>query len=420
VEAFRGIKCSSFWDALVLRLMLEEHGVQVHVPDQGVVLSMVASGELDGIRAAVEQLSSEFPRSGSVIIEGEDRDRSAENGRATALSYDIAEEARAAHRPQHQQARRPPSEAAQRQGAPRPPANAAQRQDAPQLPANAAQRQDAPRPPADAAQRQDAPRPPADAAQRQDAPPRPGDTAQAQKALRPPAGAVQPQDAARLPAGTTQRQDAPPRPGDTAQPQNAPRRPEDEDTAQPQKAVQPPAGAAQPQEARQPPSEAAQSPDTSQPSGAAQPRDAVRPLDDADTDEFAAITAQFAEEAPVAEPAQSQAESRPCSASTAKGRRCRLIAQPGSSTCAVHSKHALSAASPARAMRGPGLLRGVFSRGSRAAPGIVTGGAAWTWSSTRSAGCAPGSPRRPCRSRRGSSAGHRSARTASRPPRPPA
>ena len=353
MEAFRGIKCSSFWDALVLRLMLEEHGVRVHVPDQGVVLSMVASGEIDGIRAAVEQLGSEFPRSGSVIIEGEDRDRSAENGRATALSYDIAEEARAAHRPQHQQARRPPSEAAQRQGAPRPPANAAQRQDAPQLPANAAQRQDAPRPPADAAQRQDAP-------------PRPGDTAQAQKALRPPAGAVQPQDAARLPAGTTQRQDAPPRPGDTAQPQNAPRRPEDEDTAQPQKAVQPPAGAAQPQEARQPPSEAAQSPDTSQPSGAAQPRDAVRPLDDADTDEFAAITAQFAEEAPVAEPAQSQAESRPCSASTAKGRRCRLIAQPGSSTCAVHSKHALSAASPARAMRGPGLLRGAFSRDTRA------------------------------------------------------
>src|SRR5436190_2224556 len=340
VEAFRGIKCSSFWDALVLRLMLEEHGVRVHVPDQGVVLSMVASGEIDGIRAAVEQLGSEFPRSGSVIIEGEDRDRSAENGRATALSYDIAEEARAAHRPQHQQARRPPSEAAQRQGAPRPPADAAQRQDAPQLPADAAQRQDAPRPPADAAQRQDAPRPPA--------------------------------------------------------------------------------GAAQPQEARQPPSEAAQSPDTSQPSGAAQPRDAVRPLDDADTDEFAAITAQFAEEAPVAEPAQSQAESRPCSASTAKGRRCRLIAQPGSSTCAVHSKHALSAASPARAMRGPGLLRGVFSRGSRAAPGIVTGGAAWAWSSTRVAGWAPGSPRRPCRSRRGSSAGHRSARTASRPPRPPA
>ena len=286
MEAFRGIKCSSFWDALVLRLMLEEHGVQVHVPDQGVVLSMVASGELEGIRAAVEQLGSEFPRSGSVIVEGEDRDRSAENGRATALSHDIAEDARAAHRAQPQEARRQPSEAAQRQ--------------------------DAPRSPADAAQRQDAPRPPAAAAQRQDARPRPGDT------------------------------------------------------AQPQKAVQPPAGASQPQEAPQPPSEAVQPPDASQPSGAAQPRDAVRQLDDSDTDEFAAITAQLAEEAPVAEPAQSQAEPLRCSASTAKGRRCRLIAQPGSATCAVHSKHALSAARPARAMRSPGLLRGAFSPGSRA------------------------------------------------------
>jgi hypothetical protein len=274
MEAFRGIKCSSFWDALVLRLMLEEHGVQVHVPDQGVVLSMVASGELDGIRAAVEQLGNEFPRSGSVIIEGEDRDRSAENGRATALSYDIAEEARAAHR-------------------------------------------------------------------------------------------AQPQEATRPPADTAQRQDAPPQPGGRAQPQDAPRRPGD--TAQPQKATRPPGDAAKPQEAPPPPSEAAQPQDASQPtSGAAQPRDAVRQLDDADTDEFAAITAQLAEEPPVAEPAQSQAEPRRCSASTAKGRRCRLIAQPGSATCAVHSKHALPAAHPVRPMRSPGLLRRALSRDSRA------------------------------------------------------
>jgi len=337
MEAFRGIKCSSFWDALVLRLMLEEHGVQVHVPDQGVVLSMVASGELDGIRAAVEQLGSEFPRSGSVIIEGEDRDRSAENGRATALSHDIAEEARAAHRAQPQEARRQPSEAAQRQDAPRPPADAAQRQDAPRPPADAAQRQDAPRPPAAAAQRQDAPPRPGDTAQPQNAPRRPQDTAQPQKAVRPPAGASQPQEAPQPPS----------------------------DTAQPQETVQPPAGASQPQEAPQPPSEAARPPDASQPSGAAQPRDAVRQLDDADTDEFAAITAQLAEDAPVAEPSQSQAELHRCSASTAKGRRCRLIAQPGSATCAVHSKHALSAARPARPMRSPGSLRGAFSRDSR-------------------------------------------------------
>src|SRR5262252_7977619 len=108
MEAFRGIKCSSFWDALVLRLMLEERGVQVHVPEQGVVLSMVASGELDGIKAAVEQLSNEFPHSGSVIIEGEDRDRGAENGRATAPPDHLVEEARAPHGPRpHETALRP-------------------------------------------------------------------------------------------------------------------------------------------------------------------------------------------------------------------------------------------------------------------------------------------------------------------------
>ena len=351
MEAFRGIKCSSFWDALVLRLMLEEHGVRVHVPDQGVVLSMVASGELDGIRAAVEQLGSEFPRSGSVIIEGEDRDRSAENGRATALSHDIAEEARAAHRAQPQEARRPPSEAAQRQDAPRPPGAAAQRQDARLRHGDTAQPQEALRPPADAVQPQDAARLPGNTAQRQDAPPRPGDTAQPQNAPRRPKDAAQPQKAVQPPADATQPQEAPQPPSDTAQPQET---------------VQPPAGATQPQEAPQPPSEAAQPPDASQPSGAAQPRDAVRRLDDSDTDEFAAITAQLAEDAPVAEPSQSQAEPHRCRASTAKGRRCRLIAQPGSATCAVHSKHALSAARPARAMRSPGLLRGAFSPGSRA------------------------------------------------------
>src|SRR6266536_2109895 len=225
MEAFRGIKCSSFWDALVLRLMLEEHGVRVHVPDQGVVLNMVASGELDGIKAAVAQLSDEFPHAGSVIIEGEDRDRSAENGLATAISYDIAEEARAAYRAQPQEARRPPSDTAQPQDAPRIPRPRAQAQAAPAPPSPTAQPQDAPPPPGDADQSQDAPGPPGDADQSQDAPP---------------------------------------------------------------------------------------------------------PKGDADTDEFAAITAQLVEAAPVAEPAQSQAEPRRCSASTAKGRRCRLVAQPGS------------------------------------------------------------------------------------------
>ena len=73
MDAPRTIHCDSFWDALVLRLMLEERGVQVRRPDEGVVLSMVATGALDAIKAAVAQLSHEFPGSGPAVIEGEDR-----------------------------------------------------------------------------------------------------------------------------------------------------------------------------------------------------------------------------------------------------------------------------------------------------------------------------------------------------------
>jgi hypothetical protein len=62
------LKCASFWDALVLRLMLEEQGARVHRPDEGASLSMVVSGPLDGIRAAVAQLQHEFPRSGTVMV----------------------------------------------------------------------------------------------------------------------------------------------------------------------------------------------------------------------------------------------------------------------------------------------------------------------------------------------------------------
>jgi hypothetical protein len=68
------VKCASFWDALVLRLMLEEQGAKVHRPDEAVSLTIVASGALDRIRAAVAQLHHEFPRSGTVIIENENGD----------------------------------------------------------------------------------------------------------------------------------------------------------------------------------------------------------------------------------------------------------------------------------------------------------------------------------------------------------
>ena len=70
----RTIECANFWDALILRSLLEEQGVQVRQSDEVVRLSMVASGDLDQIKAAVAQLGNEFPRSGPVIIEGESGD----------------------------------------------------------------------------------------------------------------------------------------------------------------------------------------------------------------------------------------------------------------------------------------------------------------------------------------------------------
>ena len=68
----RTIHCDSFWDVLVLSAMLEEQGVQVRRPAEGVALSMVTSGALDAIKAAVAQLHREFPRAGPVVIRSED------------------------------------------------------------------------------------------------------------------------------------------------------------------------------------------------------------------------------------------------------------------------------------------------------------------------------------------------------------
>jgi hypothetical protein len=72
MDAPRTIHCDSVWDALVLRRMLEEQGVQVGQRDEGEILSIVASGALETIKAAVAQLSHEFPNSSPVVIEGED------------------------------------------------------------------------------------------------------------------------------------------------------------------------------------------------------------------------------------------------------------------------------------------------------------------------------------------------------------
>src|SRR2546430_2878624 len=70
----RTIKCANIRDALALRSLLEEQGVQVRQPDEAAPLSMVASGDLDRVKAAVAQLGNKFPRSGRIIIEGEPGD----------------------------------------------------------------------------------------------------------------------------------------------------------------------------------------------------------------------------------------------------------------------------------------------------------------------------------------------------------
>ena len=86
VEELRRIKCATFWDVLVLRLMFEEHGVRVRMPDEGVVLSREASGVLNEIKAAVAQFRHEFPHSGPVMIEGEARGHGADSGQMTSLT----------------------------------------------------------------------------------------------------------------------------------------------------------------------------------------------------------------------------------------------------------------------------------------------------------------------------------------------
>jgi hypothetical protein len=45
--------------------------VRVRRPDEGVVLSLVASGALEAIKAAVAQVSDECPGPGAVVIEGD-------------------------------------------------------------------------------------------------------------------------------------------------------------------------------------------------------------------------------------------------------------------------------------------------------------------------------------------------------------
>jgi hypothetical protein len=92
MDVSRTITCASFWDALVLGSMLEEHGAQVRRPNEDAPLTMVATGTLDGIRAAAAQLIHKFPGSGPVVIEGEDRAYGAVYGQPAARRSHIGEE----------------------------------------------------------------------------------------------------------------------------------------------------------------------------------------------------------------------------------------------------------------------------------------------------------------------------------------
>jgi hypothetical protein len=99
MDVSRTIKCASFWEALVLRLMLEEHGVQVDHSDEDTALSIVASGTPDGIKAAVAQLSHEVPRAGPVVIEGDDRGEGVANVQPTTPDDPMMKEARKTDQP---------------------------------------------------------------------------------------------------------------------------------------------------------------------------------------------------------------------------------------------------------------------------------------------------------------------------------
>jgi hypothetical protein len=86
--------------------MLEEHGAKVHPPDEDVSLSMVASGPLDRIRAAVAQLHHEFPRSDTVIIEDENGDAVTGGAQPEPATRAAANGSRVPHQPNSPTARK--------------------------------------------------------------------------------------------------------------------------------------------------------------------------------------------------------------------------------------------------------------------------------------------------------------------------
>jgi hypothetical protein len=89
MDACRGVSCGGFWDALVVGAILEEHGVQVRRPDEVAPLTMVASGMLEEIKAAVAQFGREFPGANPIVIAGEGSVSVAPNRQSADSRYHI-------------------------------------------------------------------------------------------------------------------------------------------------------------------------------------------------------------------------------------------------------------------------------------------------------------------------------------------
>ncbi len=66
-----------------------EHSIEVRRPDEDAPLTIVASGSLDEVRAAVAQFSREFSRTDPAVAEGQDPGRRIYNGQSTVPGYHI-------------------------------------------------------------------------------------------------------------------------------------------------------------------------------------------------------------------------------------------------------------------------------------------------------------------------------------------
>jgi hypothetical protein len=66
----RTIRCTTFWDALVLKSIIHRHGVLVHPPQKQSFPTLTVLGPLDAIKAAVHELVNMYSRNYPIYIEG--------------------------------------------------------------------------------------------------------------------------------------------------------------------------------------------------------------------------------------------------------------------------------------------------------------------------------------------------------------